>query len=108
MWNSDGTFGYCSVPIAAIEKAVALKDHVSAREQLYIDAAGARNRAIQGADRCCTAASGNCCADPLPINPDDRQARIFLADWELASTTGAASAGWRDRLSGVAQVHRTH
>jgi hypothetical protein len=33
-WNSDGTFGYCSVPIAAIERAVDVLNKPAVSESL--------------------------------------------------------------------------
>jgi len=33
-WNSDGTFGYCSVPIAALEKAVDVLNEPAVSESL--------------------------------------------------------------------------
>src|SRR5215813_4278864 len=64
-----------------LAKAVALKEHASARERLYIDAAVARDKAMHGTD-----------SDSLPSReqdllrkivadyPEDRQARIFLSN----------------------------
>jgi len=63
----------------AIAKAVALKDHASPREQLYIDAAAAHEQALHGAGRSLNGREQELLRKLVADYPDDRQARIFLA-----------------------------
>jgi len=71
----------------ALAQAVALKEHVSERERLYIGAAEARDKAMHGA-RSLQSQEQDLLRKIIADYPEDRQARIFL--W---------SAGGRDALA---------
>jgi tetratricopeptide (TPR) repeat protein len=63
----------------ALAQAVALKEHVSERERLYIDATDAREKAMHG-DRSLYPREQELLRKLVKDYPEDRQARIFLSN----------------------------
>jgi tetratricopeptide (TPR) repeat protein len=63
----------------ALAQAVALKEHVSERERVYIDAADAHDKAMHG-DRSLYPREQELLRKLVKDYPEDRQARIFLAN----------------------------
>jgi hypothetical protein len=90
----------------ALRQADAVKEHVSARERLYIDAAVAREKALHNPNRGPLYAESQQLLQKLVKDyPDDRQARLFLANAGGGDSRGVLESVLKDDPENSAANH---